>query len=269
MTLVLTQLTPAGISMAADSAITKFQNGRIIEVDQQGWTKLLRVPKIIAAVSYWGMIGAVTKQQFDTWLQNVVIQNGNYTDLQIFSDHLVDQLNRACNNKPLKNGFDVGIHVAGYSRWRDGMERPTFIHVHNGHGRIKLNEIRDNSGNLLSINPVWDSDPRKLFEKHQDFPDLNDPIAKNIDDLNGGHLTRNGDFFLYAVFQDHIIKALQYIHKAPNIKIPKDPNKLPSQKGFLHIMLETMIRLYRCSNQSKIVGGTVSSLAIGPNGYVH
>jgi len=34
MTLVLTQLTSAG--MAADSAITKIRNSKIIEVDQQG-----------------------------------------------------------------------------------------------------------------------------------------------------------------------------------------------------------------------------------------
>ena len=45
MTLVLTELTICGIAMAADSAITKIKGGKIVEVDQQGWQKLLRVPK--------------------------------------------------------------------------------------------------------------------------------------------------------------------------------------------------------------------------------
>jgi hypothetical protein len=253
--------------MAADSAITKFQGNKIVEIDQQGWLKLLRVPKITAAISYWGMIGAVTQQQFDTWLQNV-IDSGAYSDLESFVDHLVDKLNAACRGKPLKDKYDVGIHVAGFSPWRDGIKRPTFFHVHNGHGEIQLNEKRDAAGNLLSINPQWVSEHRKLFEKHQDFPNLNDSIEKNISDLDLGYITRNGDFFLYAVFQDYIIAALRYIHKAPNIRIPKDPEKLASQKGFLHIILKTMIQLYRSSNLSRIVGGEVTSLAIGPSGYV-
>jgi hypothetical protein len=72
MTLVLTELSDAGIAMAADSAITRLSHGRIIEIDQQGGRKLLRVPRVNAAVSYWGSIGAVTRVQFDNWLQRVI-----------------------------------------------------------------------------------------------------------------------------------------------------------------------------------------------------
>jgi hypothetical protein len=268
MTLVLTEVSRIGIAMAADSAITKIQGKKILEVDHQGWKKLLRVPKINAGISYWGMIGAVTNQQFDVWLQDK-ITNGNYDDLNSFADYLVVELNMACKNVPLKNGYDVGIHVAGYSKWTDNVVRPTFFHIHNGHGRIKMNEKRDASGNLLSINPIWDSDPRKLFEKHFDFPDVNRPIQDSINILNnGGWITRNGDFFLYVVFQKFIDDAVNFIHLSPNIRIPKNPTSIASRKGFLHIILESIIRLYRCSNQSKIVGGTVTSLAIGPKGYI-
>jgi len=268
MTLVLTELSRAGIAMAADSAITVLRNGRIVEAERTQWNKLLRVPKIRVAISYWGMIGAVTQQQFDIWLENV-INSGNYTDLDSFADHLVKRLNTACHNRPLKNGYDVGIHVAGFNKWTDGKSRPFFYHVHNGHGRIKLNEKRDANGRITFIDPMWDSDPRKIFEKHQDFPNPTKTLQENLMGLDIGYITRNGDFFLYAVFQDAIQKALQFINLSPKIRLPSNPNNLASRKGFLHIVLESMIRLYRCSNRSRVVGGTVRSLGIAKDRYVN
>src|SRR5690606_1477474 len=101
------------IAMAADSAITKLRNNKIVEVDQQGWRKLLKVPKIRAAVSYWGTIGAVTRTPFPEWLQKV-IDSENYSDMNSFADHLVESLNRACRGRPLADGQDTGIHLAGY-----------------------------------------------------------------------------------------------------------------------------------------------------------
>jgi hypothetical protein len=85
MTLVLTELSNAGIAMAADSAITQLSpSGKITDIDKQGWTKILRVPKIGAAISYWGMIGLVTQTQFDIWLQRVIDDENNYDNLEEF-----------------------------------------------------------------------------------------------------------------------------------------------------------------------------------------
>ena len=72
MTLILTELTSAGIAMAADSAITRMNNGKVVEIEPEGMSKILRVPKIRAAISFWGMIGAVTTQAFDQWLQDII-----------------------------------------------------------------------------------------------------------------------------------------------------------------------------------------------------
>ena len=66
MTLVITELSNVGIAMAADSAITITKKGRIIGIAPKGWKKLLRVPKIKAAVSYWGVIGAITSKHLIT-----------------------------------------------------------------------------------------------------------------------------------------------------------------------------------------------------------
>jgi len=54
MTLILTQLSQAGIAMAADSAISFLVNGKLATKEQQNWNKLLRVPRIKAGISYWG-----------------------------------------------------------------------------------------------------------------------------------------------------------------------------------------------------------------------
>ena len=267
MTLVLTELSNAGIAMAADSAITRLSRGRIIEVDQQGWTKLLRVPKINAAISYWGMIGSVTQMQFDIWLQRVIADEDNYDSLEEFAGYVASTLNHACNNQPLNDGEDVGIHVAGFYRWDDGVHRPVFYHVHNGHGRFNVRENRDDSGRLVSVNPVWQSNPRKLFEVHQDFPYTSKPMEESLVYLQNGYITRNGAFFIYAVLWQQMQYAFQYINLIPNVALPRDPSNINSRKGFLHTMLEMMIQFYRCSNQSRIVGGTVTSLGIGPNRY--
>jgi hypothetical protein len=77
MTLILTELSNAGIAMAADSAISMLINGKIVTKDQRHWTKLLRVPRIKAGISYWGSIGLIHKGRFDEWLEQK-IQNGSY-----------------------------------------------------------------------------------------------------------------------------------------------------------------------------------------------
>ncbi|NNJ12125.1 hypothetical protein EKD04_017480 [Chloroflexales bacterium ZM16-3] len=267
MTLVLTELSEAGIAMAADSAITKIRGGKIVEVDQRGWLKLLKVPRIRAAISYWGMIGAVTPIQFDIWLQRV-IDSGNYNDLNSFADHLVASLNSQCRNKPLPEKHDVGIHVAGYENWSDGKRRPVFFHVHNGHGcMIYHREFDQNTLLLKTLRPEWLSEPRKLFEKHQDFPFVNKPLEISLEALRGGYITRNGDYSLYALIWQKLAESIYLINLIPNTSLPRNPNNISSRKGYLHTILETIVRLYRCSNLSPTIGGVVSSLGINEVRY--
>lgn len=266
MTLVLTELSEAGIAMAADSAITQVRNGRIVSTDSEGWDKLIRVPRITAAASYWGHVGQVT-HRFDLWLREV-IRSSDYSDLASFADVLADALNAACGGEPLDEGQDTGIHVAGYAEWEDGEPRPYFFHVHNGHGTTRIQEKQDHKGRLIEVRAEWVSDPRKLFEKHQDFPKRSESIEENVQRLKGGYTTRNGDYLLYAVIWRGLTGALNYINLMPDASIPRDPTSVASRKGFLHVVLETMIRLYGCSNRSRVIGGDVTSLGIAPGRYV-
>jgi len=268
MTLILTELTSAGIAMVADSAITKIHQGKIIEVNQQGMIKIIRVPKIRAAVSFWGMIGAVTNMSFDQWLQDIINEE-NYTDLESFADVLADALNDSCNGNPLKNGEEVGVHVAGYAPWEDNETHPFFYHVHNGHGKFVTEHETDDNDRLVAVHTEWVSDPRKLFEKHQDFPSPQKSFDENMRNLKTGFVTRNGAFFIYAVLANKMQEALNYINLMPEVFLPRDQMNLASRKGFLHTILEIIIKLYRCSNQSKIIGGTVTSLGIASDRYIN
>lgn len=267
MTLILTELTSAGIAMAADAAITRMHNGKIVEIEPQGMSKILRVPKIRAAISFWGMIGAVTTRAFDQWLQDIINEE-NYDSLETFADLLADSLNDSCNGNALNDGEEVGIHVAGYAPWEDDIVRPFFYHIHNGHGKFISEHEFDNDKKIVAVHTKWVSDPRKLFEKHQDFPSLDKSLEQNIASLNIGYITRNGAFFIYSVLAKKIQEALNYINLMPNVSIPREPTKLSSRKGFLHVVLEMMIKFYRCSNQSRIIGGTVTSLGISEDGYI-
>jgi hypothetical protein len=141
MTLLLTECSQSGVVMAADSAISKKRGAKIVTVDLTGWKKILRVPKIHAAVGYWGEIGRIhSDRRFDEWLENE-IQRAEYSDLPSFAAALANILNNACHNRPLADDQCAGLHVAGFHTWEDAIYRPFFFHVHNGDGHILINEL--------------------------------------------------------------------------------------------------------------------------------
>lgn len=269
MTLVLTELSKVGIAMAADSAITRFdQRTGYRHVNAENWIKLLRVPSIKAAVSYWGFIGAVPgRERFDTWLQRF-IDTRNYCDLPTFAEKLAQALNAKCNSRPLRAGQYMGIHVAGYHEWGDNHRRPTIFHVHNGHGSTRL-EIKiitvDGKKKIVSLCPKWEGEVVRLFAKHQDFPNVKKTTRENIEYLKTGVLIRNGDYVLYSLVSESLEKIFAHLNLIPNVTIPRNPNELGSRKGYLHMMVEIMAKIYGCSSIGQTIGGKVSSLGIHHN----
>jgi hypothetical protein len=270
MTLLLTECSTAGVVMAADSAITTFRNGHIVEVDQQGWCKVLKARKVRAAIGYWGFIGRIHAIRFDEWLKKE-IDRATYSDLPSLAVALADILNKACRNKPLADDQGAGLHVAGFHPWDDGQRRPFFFHVHNGHGYVNIRPVSQplpQGEHLVEVRPRLILGPRTLFEPHQDFPSKDLTLEQNLDMLQSAYTTRNGDFFCYAVLWDSLQRAFNYLNLIPGFSIPRAPTSLGSRRGLLIAALETTIRVYRCSNQSRIVGGQVTSVAIGPDGYM-
>jgi hypothetical protein len=119
----------------------------------------------------------------------------------------------------------------------------------------------------MEVRPKLIAGPRSLFEPHQDFPAKNASLEENLSLLRHGHTTRNGDFFYYSVVWDALQRSFNYLNLIPNFSIPRD-DSLGARRGLLIAALETTVRVYRCSNQTRIVGGKVVAVAIGPNGYL-
>jgi hypothetical protein len=268
MTLVLTDISKVGVAMVADSAITYLNpDGTVKQIDQRGWPKLFKVPFITAAVSYWGCVGCVVRnERFYEWLQRKINDTTRYSDLHSFADYLAAELNAACNGRPLKDGECVGVHVAGFADWQDGESRPFFYHVHNGHGDTKIRHLVDpKTDQILKVIPKWDPEPRKLFEKHQDFPKNEKTLEENVETLNDGYITRNGDYFVYSRLHESLLRVIRYINLIDGWKVPRSDNA-QSRMAMLKMMLETVIMIYQCSNKPEIIGGEVSCLSISPAG---
>lgn len=266
MTLTLTELSHAGIAMAADSAISEFVNGKLITKDQKQWRKVLRVPRIKGGLSYWGSIGLITKQRFDEWLE-WRIQTGSYTDLRSFADYIAGEMNRAVGNKPLSDGHQVGIHVAGFQPWPDGISRGTLYHVHNGHSHVEFQRktmVQNGKQVLLEIIPSFKLAPRELFSRHEDFS----PETQKPDTLTGdtAYLTRNGDYAAFSIIFDHyLMPLLNTLNVMPDFSIP-DTTALGPRIGFLKSLIEITINVYQCSSVSRHIGGKVLTLGIRPDG---
>jgi hypothetical protein len=300
MTLVLTELSEAGIAMVADSAISQIDplTKTPKDVDKQ-WHKLLRVQRIKAAISYWGEVGRVEPyRRFDEWL-NDWIGSACYADLPSFAEALAAYLNQACKGQPLGEAQMVGIHVAGISPWGDGEPRPMFFHVHNGHASIELTVKTPDSALVLSagtsvyrvpipsgsMNPPEINDlllaaqqpgakldynrraePRKLFEAHCDFPDPKLTIEENLKCLANGYLTRNGDYAPFVLIAGAMDLVRIGLNTVPGVSIPRKPSEIGARIGYLHLLMQTVIRTYHCSTMNRIIGGSISSLGITRSG---
>jgi hypothetical protein len=211
VTLILTELSQAGIAMAADSAISMSVNGQLVTKDKIRWKKLLKVPKIKAGVSYWGSVGLVTPTRFDEWLEQK-INRGSYTDLRSLADYLTIEMNSAAGNTPVKE--QVGVHVAGLQLWKDGISRPTFYHIHNGHSHVVFEQSLEKG--QLETRPVWHILPRELFARHDDFS----PESRPPDALSsaGAYLTRNGDYAAFHIISENVVELIRKLDTVPGFK---------------------------------------------------
>jgi hypothetical protein len=261
MTLVLTEVSKRGIAMVTDSAISRLRRGRLETVDQQQWKKLFKVESIRAGISYWGSIGYINSR-FDDWLEQK-IKNGPYRDLPSLADYLATEMNKAVNNKPIP--APAGVHVAGFHRWSDGNRRPTFFHVHNGHGQIGWGASITN-GKIVLTRPTYQGEPRHCFARHNDFPNEKKTVEENLGMLDTGYLTRNGDYSAYIVISAAIGAACSYLNNFPNVSIPRASMNIGVRVGFLKLLMETVIDIYKCSSMPEVIGGKVLTLGITPNG---
>lgn len=296
MSLVLTELSVAGIAMAADSAISFIEGGHLKTVNRQMWRKLLRVPRIKAGISYWGSIGLISQGRFDEWLE-VKISGGEYKDLRSFSDFLAAELNKAAGNKLIRSDAAAGVHVAGIQVWSDGVARPTFYHVHNGHLTSEVTVKRTGqpfnltSGTSSFAFPTGDAtgssmvpyltaasqpgsqvsydikaQPRCRFEVHADFAQEAMTSHDADEHLRAKYLTHNGDYVPYKFIASGLDSANAALVNLFPLATPSDPARIGPRVGALHQQLQTVIRMYRTNGIPRIIDGEIATLGIRRDG---
>ena len=261
MTIVLTELSPAGIAMVADSAISFSKNGKISVRNQQEWSKLLKVQHLTAGISYWGFIGLIAKGRFDDWLERKIQAGKSCTDLRSFADYLAGEMNRAAKGKPISE--PAGIHVAGFQRWPDKALRPTFYHIHNGHGHATFQQKSEKvNGEKVQTILKYEWEPRTLFTRHNDFSPESENQTALLNQFQTGHTTVNGEYANFIMIYNGLDRIFKTLNSMPGVLIPRNPDQLGPRVGFLKTVIEIMIDIYKCSSMSKVIGGKVRTLGI-------
>jgi hypothetical protein len=245
MTLVLTEMSPFGIAMAADSAVTftNPQTGlRYAEPDLA--RKLQPIPYLNAGISCWGM-GEISDTPTDTWINNFIDSHRTVTSLMAFAQQLAETLNTQL--PPNTDGTNrLGFHVAGYENY-NGAPTPSFYHVHDGSSTTLAQRGIVINPNQVNANHDM---PPEIFQQTQ---------ARGL-----GWITRNGDYQLYAT----IFGLLEdFFHKLTplGIRIPNSQN-LNERAEYLVFQIRTVSEIYRLSNLVPGIGGTIYFLTINPDG---
>ena len=245
MTLILTELSPLGIAMAADSAVTytHHHTGMAWAVPNQA-RKLQVIPHLNAGISCWGM-GAIGGTPTDQWLTTFIQTNTAITTLQGFASALATQLNAMVG--PNSNGQErLGFHLAGFESL-NGILFPSFFHIHDGPSTV-LQSRR------INVNP-------SQFNANHDMPPH---LCQQILARGDAYMTRNGDYQLYA---NLFLLLEQFFGQLQNLGVivPNSQN-IADRAEYLVFQIRTISEIYRLSNLVPGIGGSISYLAIVPAG---
>jgi hypothetical protein len=245
VTLVLTEISPLGIAMATDSAVTYIDpatGAKWTEPNRQ--LKLHSVPSLNAGISCWGL-GTIDGMQTDTWLANFISRHGSATDLTDLATRLATELNRMLGQNT-DGRARMGCHVAGYLD--DGLGAvPSIYHVHDGPS--DLMQLRG-----LTVDPA-------VFNANHDCPPA---ITREAQKKGEAMIWRNGDWMLHA----QIHGALETLFKGlrgSGIIIPMSMD-LRDRADYLTFLVRTTAEIYRHSNLMRGIAGRIPFLAIGPSG---
>jgi len=237
MTLVLTEISKFGISMAADSAVTFQKNmpdGRKIMRVLTGVRKLQPIDKLQAGISVWGE-GSISGVDSDVWLDQFIRARSNhYNSLETFARLLQDELRGLIPEIDVERYPEgtIGFHLAGYVDHR-GKRTPTFYHIHNGRSKVL-----ENRGIQI--------DPTKVNSNH----DL--PPEKVCEFLERGLIcvVHNGDYYLYRETFKLLRTFLEdFAEKTRGRMLIPFSTSLKDDVEWARFEIETMANLYKFSGR--------------------
>lgn len=245
MTLVLTELTPLGIAMAADSTVTFTHPSGVAHAVPNVAKKLQVVPYLNAGISCWG-IGQIGGRSTDAWLHNFIQANTGALSLRDFAEDLANRLNTQVGPSP--NGADrLGFHLAGFEDYK-GQPTPSFFHIHDG------------PSDALSRRGIT-VDPTRFNANHDVPPEV------YLESIAAGRapVTRNGDYQLYAALFELLSSFFENVYHQTGIMFPQSAS-LTDRAEYLVFQIRTISEIYRLSNLVPGIGGAISYLTIAPTG---
>lgn len=245
MTLVLTELSPFGIAMAADSAVTVTNTiTGLSYVKPNAALKLQVIPYLNAGISCWGL-GIINGIPTDEWLSKFIDTNSSLGSLKEFADELAKQLNSQVPRNTTSEGR-LGFHLAGFEIY-NGTPTPSFYHIHEG-----ISTTLQQRG--ITINP-------NQFNANHDMPPQE---CLKIFAQSMIWITRNGDYKLYAAIFGSLEELFLKLIKI-GIMIPYSQN-LSNRADYLVFQIRTISEIYRLSNLIPGIGGGINFLTISPDG---
>jgi hypothetical protein len=241
MTLVLTELSPFGIAMAADSAVTFTNpNTGYSFAKPNAAEKLQVIPYLNAGVSCWG-VGEIDGEATDEWLAGFIRANSNLPSLASFASTLATALQNHLGPSSAKQSR-VGFHLAGFEEY-NGKPAPSFYHIHDGPSTT----LQERG---IAVDP-------SKFNANHDMPPAE--FLKR-----GGWITHNGDYQFYA--QMFALLGM-FFHNVSSLGIIiPDSQNLSDRAEYLVFQIRTVSDLYRMSNLVPGIGGAVKYLTISPGG---
>jgi len=244
MTLVLTELSPFGIVMVADSAVTHTQRATgLTYAIPNAAEKLQVIPHLSAGISCWGL-GDVAGVPTDQWLSNFINSSISLNTLQNFANELARQLNAQV--PPNTSGTSrLGFHLAAFEDY-NGIPTPSFYHIHDGPSTTL--QLRG-----IPVSPTQ-------FNANHDIP----PQIFQLASTHNAWITRNGDYRLYANIFGLLENFFQQLQPL-GIMIPHSQN-LSDRAEYLVFQIRTMSEIYRLSNLVPGIGGGIHYLTISPSG---
>lgn len=250
MTLIITELSPAGIAMVADSAITHFEGGEVRRITYA--TKLHVIPYLNAGISTWGL-AEIDGLSTSEWLQNFIrSQEALSRDLNAFALELARNLNAHFPRNDAGQPH-LGFHLAGYVH-SNGERIPSFYHIHRGDSQVLASRGVQVDSSLFNANHDL---PPVVFRTQQNLITRQNNTAMFI------YHTRNGDIGPY-------VEAFRRLGDFFNtmrhfgIHVPGRPG-IDARVEFLRFQVEMMEQIYRLSNLQPTIGGDINGLIIAPD----
>jgi hypothetical protein len=222
MGLLVTEVTELGVVMVGDGP------------------RVYSVPRLNAAVGYWGMdelAGKPTAQLLATFVAGV-------SEAQTVGDiarALADQVSAALG--PIPDGrCNLGFHVAGYEDEGNG-PMPSFYHVHAGVSQA------------LAMRGVTVDGTR--FNANHDLPPS---LARERTTGGRVYLTHNGDFVIYALFLRSLGEWFGQLRQR-SVSVPITPD-LAARADFLTFQFATVAQVCRFTSLGQVVSPDVRTVTL-------